>query len=124
MNLNQNKEINKKKYLIKIKKLKKKQLVDDYKINLLRNAYLLISGHPRSIEYMIEMFREIDWNDFVTFVQTKSLPQIFEKLCSEFGSQLSYDNYSSEILEKFIFSSPCITSSEDSDFRELVEIIY
>ena len=57
------------KWAEKISKLAytKKEDVDMFKLNILRNTYLLYSGHPRSIQKMVVTMKseETDWSEVV-----------------------------------------------------------
>jgi hypothetical protein len=92
--------------ITKIYELNKNKEWDEYKKNLLNNTYLLMSGHPRSIEHMVDMFHNKNWDDFASLIHknTTSLPQICEILCNTFSPGLSKYIYDSETLENYIFS--------------------
>jgi hypothetical protein len=106
--------------------------VDEFKKNLIENAYLLCSGHPRTIEGLVNYMNNIDdlnIDKFISFIKSKRLQlsnMVFE-YCNtlinneeriSIGSSLIdyYDEYPSK-LSKILFSHPTERSSRNEQFR-------
>ena len=60
------------------------QTTDPLKANLLRSAYLLASGHPRSLEQLVQAFTsKVDWGDVAPAVRDGSVPSLLHALALE-----------------------------------------
>ena len=107
--------------------------VDEFKKNLIENAYLLCSGHPRTIEGLVNYMNNIDdlnIDKFISFIKSKRLQlsnMVFEycntlinneERISIGSSSLIdyYDEYPSK-LSKILFSHPTERSSRNEQFR-------
>ena len=103
-----------------------KSKVDVYKQNMLRNMYLLCSGHPRSLEMMVKILNNVtvDWSSVEEKLTTKSqsslmvLQAVIDKLHS---CILNIKTLPESDMESYVFTTPSVWSAEDAGFRRLVE---
>lgn len=89
--------------------------VNDFKKNLLRNSYLLLSGHPRSLEFMSISFNnhQEDWEWIVAALTDRrvSMAALAFKLSFNFSSfyvKTEISEFSESVLSKFVFGSTSI----------------
>jgi hypothetical protein len=101
---------------------------NQFKLNVLNEAYLLMSGHPRSLQYMIKYFKEFDEKGFmgsiISKVKSKSSVQslIFEIARQVVGTIPPVDGMTAEQLEEFVFTIPMRGTVKNPQFRELHNI--
>ena len=99
---------------------------NQFQLNVLNEAYLLMSGHPRSLEYMIKYLKEFNervMGGIVSNVKSKRSIQslIFEIARQVKGTIPPVDGMTAEQLEQFVFTIPMRGSVETPQFRELLE---
>ena len=103
--------------------------VDLYKKNMLRNLYMLFSGHPRSLENMVKYFKRYNesdshWNSLRGELENKECSVIScltEVLNSMKGCVTDIKTLSEKDLEKYVFTTPKYFSAGDAGFRRLTE---
>ena len=99
-----------------------------FKANLLRSAYLLASGHPRSLEQLVQAFTsKVDWGDVAPFVLDGSVPSLLHALALETSKAAPaiVTSLSMDALE-LVFSAKLIkVEASDTEravlFRRLLE---
>ena len=95
-----------------------------FKLNVLNHAYLLMSGHPRSLEYMIRSFEEFEGNvmgGIVNKIKHGSLESLtFEVARQVEGCDVSVGDMTAKQLEDFVFTAPVRFSVQDQ-FRKFLE---
>jgi hypothetical protein len=99
---------------------------NQFKLNVLNHAYLLASGHPRSLEYMFASFEEFEGEVMAGIVSEVKTNSTVETLTFEIARQVvgtipTVDGMTAEQLEQFVFTIPMRGSVENPQFRELLE---
>ena len=103
------------------------QKLDDYKLNLLKNMYVLASGHPRTIEFLIEKlerYEEEDWMDIRSCLsdKTKSFGDLLEKVLKKTESPYSkIGSMDKSLMSEYVFRFPVFRDVNDNKFRMLLE---
>ena len=97
-----------------------------FKLNVLKHAYLLASGHPRSLEYMIKSFQKFEGEVMGGGIVNKIKYGSLESLTFEVAQQLpgcgvSVGVMTAKQLEEFVFTAPVRFSVANAQFRELLE---
>ena len=101
--------------------------VDLYKQRLLRNTYLLFSGHPRALEFLCECLKEgrYDWSgvkDSLNEMGGTSLAELLYLLIKlPYNFDAPVGCLTESTVENYVFRTPCTAVTEDINFRELVE---
>ena len=94
-----------------------------FQLNVLEHAYLLASGHPRSLEYMIKKFKAEDVGaGIVSEIKDDRLQSLIIEVARQVeGRDVSVKVMTAKQLEDFVFTAPMYLSVADTQFRELLE---
>ena len=96
-----------------------------FQLNVLEHAYLLTSGHPRSLEYMIESFEKFEGGvvgRIVSEIKYGTLQSLTIEVARQVeGRDVSVEVMTAKQLEDFVFTAPRCLSVADTQFRELLE---
>jgi hypothetical protein len=95
--------------------------IDPFRLRIVENAYLLTSGHPRSVEKMVTAFQSENNNKLISFLSPKEdMFDLFVGLMVEWGTALTINNTDKDNMMA-IFRTPSICSVNDANFRRLLE---
>ncbi|KAJ1426028.1 hypothetical protein B484DRAFT_431920 [Ochromonadaceae sp. CCMP2298] len=96
-----------------------------FKLNILKHAYLLASGHPRSLEYLIKSYEEFE-GEVMGGIVSKTKDGPLESLTFEVAEKLEgrvppVEDMTAKQLEDFVFTAPTFFSVENEQFRKFLE---